>query len=195
MKDKVFIIMGKSSTGKDTIFREIMKRNNIGLKRLVPYTTRPKREGEEDGKQYFFVTAEERDEMAREGKILEIRNYQTALGEWSYFTARDMNWEDRNPHLMIGTLDTFEKLKINCIDREIIPIYIEVEDGERLERSLTRERKEKNPKYVEMCRRFIADEMDFSEEKLNAAGIEKRFYNDDLQKTVDEILDFIEENI
>jgi hypothetical protein len=133
--------------------------------------------------------------MAHEGKILEIRNYQTALGEWSYFTARDQNWDDKNPHLMIGTLDTFKKLKINCMDREIIPIYIEVESGDRLQRSLSRERKEKNPKYVEMCRRFIADEMDFSEDALKAAGIKKRFYNKDLKKTVDEILSFIEDNI
>ena len=46
----------------------------------------------------------------------------------------------------------------------VIPIYIQVDDGVRLERALERERTQKEPKYAELCRRFLADEKDFSEE-------------------------------
>lgn len=45
-------------------------------------------------------------------------------------------------------------------------IYIEVEDGERLARALHREGKQEEPRYEEMCRRFLADQVDFSEEKI-----------------------------
>ena len=73
----------------------------------------------------------------------------------------------------------------------MIPIYIEVEDGERLTRALKREKKPGNRKFAEMCRRFLADTEDFSEEKLKAAGIEIRFENKDLFKCMSEIEDYI----
>ena len=57
------------------------------------------------------------------------------------------------------------------------PIYIEVDDGERLQRALDRERSQDTPQYAEMCRRFLADSADFSEENVARAGIRKRFYN------------------
>ena len=189
---KVYLMMGKSSSGKDSIYREILRNNHIGLKPVIAYTTRPIRENEVNGKQYFFVSEEERDRLSREGKILEIRNYNTAMGLWSYFTVNDEHWQEESPHIMIGTLDTYESLKKNCTDCEIIPIYIEVEDGERLFRALRREQKEKKPKYVEMCRRFIADTNDFSEERLRRLKIENRFNNVTFKETVDKVLEFIE---
>ena len=59
----------------------------------------------------------------------------------------------------------------------VVPLYIEVEDGIRLYRALKRERKPGNHRYEEMCRRFLADQKDFCEEKLRQAGIVKRFQN------------------
>ena len=53
----------------------------------------------------------------------------------------------------------------------------------RLQRALERERRQENPKYEELCRRFLADEKDFSEEKLKEAGITKRFCNESLEET------------
>ena len=70
-------------------------------------------------------------------------------------------------------------------------MYIQVEDGERLSRALKREKEQENPKYEEMCRRFIADQSDFSEENIQSAGIEKRFQNKDLDICVKEIVNYI----
>ena len=70
---------------------------------------------------------------------------------------------------------------------QVIPIYVEVEDGLRLSRAVERERAQREPKYAELCRRFLADEADFSEEKLSEAGIVKRFQNDDLERCLQEI--------
>lgn len=68
-----------------------------------------------------------------------------------------------------------------------MPIYIEVEDGERLSRALNRERMQESPKYEELCRRFLSDAKDFSREKLKEAGITRRFVNQDLDETEEEI--------
>lgn len=46
-------------------------------------------------------------------------------------------------------------------EETVCPIYIQVEDGERLQRALIREKQQENPRYAEMCRRFLADQEDF----------------------------------
>ena len=76
-------------------------------------------------------------------------------------------------------------------ESSVVPIYIEVENGERLSRALKREKKQETPKYAEMCRRFLADEDDFSEENVLKAGIWKRFENIDLDECVQEIKQYI----
>ena len=75
----------------------------------------------------------------------------------------------------------------------MVPVYIEIEDGIRLERALARERSQKEPKYAEMCRRFLADSEDFSEENLRKAGIRRRFENVDLEQCMEEITAFIDD--
>ena len=51
---KIYCIMGKSSTGKDTLFKKILGDESLSLKTIVPYTTRPVRAGEKNGVEYFF---------------------------------------------------------------------------------------------------------------------------------------------
>jgi len=80
-------------------------------------------------------------------------------------------------------------------EENLVPLYIEVEDGIRLERALKRERKQDNPKYAEMCRRFLADERDFSEENIKRCNIQKRFQNIDLEECLEEILSFMKERM
>ena len=72
---------------------------------------------------------------------------------------------------------------------------IELDDGVRLQRALNREKKQKVPKYEEMCRRFLADSQDFSAENIKKAGITKSFYNDNLKHCTKEIIQYIEKNL
>ncbi len=190
---KLFYIMGKSSTGKDTIFKDVSEREELGLRNLVMYTTRPIREKENDGVEYHFVTEDEADELQRQGKIIELRAYHTVHGIWKYFTVDDEHTDlEHYDYIAIGTLESYVKLKEYYGDEKVIPIYIEVDDGNRLERALKRERKPQNRKFEEMCRRFLADTADFSEENLQKAGITKRFCNDNQrEECMQEIADFI----
>ncbi|MCI9135797.1 MAG: guanylate kinase [Lachnospiraceae bacterium] len=189
---KIFYIIGKSSTGKDTIYKRLLADQELNLKPIVIYTTRPIREGERQGREYFFTDEEGLEQIRRDGKLIELRAYDTIFGVWKYFTADyeqiDLGHED---YLMIGVLDSFHAVREYYGWDRVIPVYIEVEDGERLQRALNRERQEQHPKYKELCRRFLTDSEDFSEEKIQAEQIGRRFYNRELEDCVKEIRVFI----
>ena len=186
---KIFFILGKSSSGKDTIFQKIKENNELGLKTVVGYTTRPMRENEVDGEEYFFVDRDRLEELKNEDKVIESRDYNTVHGIWSYFTVDDGQIDlDQDNYLYIGTLESYEQVRNFYGEDKVIPIYIEVEQGERLRRAVLREIEQSEPKYEELCRRFLADEQDFREEEINRLGIEKKYMNEDLDTCVDEIV-------
>lgn len=188
---KIFYVMGKSSSGKDTIYKKL-KEKLPQFKSITPYTTRPIREGETDGVEYFFVDEEMLHQMQENEQVIEVRSYHTKCGIWTYFTADDGQIDlETSDYLGIGTLESFEKLKKYYGETSVIPVYIEVENGERLTRALAREKEQISPKYAEMCRRFLADEADFSQENILKAGIWKKFENIDLDVCVDEIVEYI----
>ncbi len=184
---KIFYLMGKSASGKDTIYKKV-KEVLPELKPIVIYTTRPIREGEKDGREYFFVNEERLDTLQKSGKVIELRAYDTVHGIWKYFTADDGQFDGEDHYLAIGTLESYVKLRDYFGAERLVPLYVEVEDGLRLERALARERTQAKPKYEEMCRRFLADAADFSEDNLNKAGITHRFYNTKADKCVKEIV-------
>ena len=188
---KIYCMMGKSSSGKDTLYQKVLERLPQ-IHRVVPYTTRPIREGEQDGVEYHFVDDKQLAELETDGKIVELRAYNTVHGIWKYFTVDDGQIDlEQGDYLLIGTLETYEKIREYYGAEHLVPIYIEVEDGERLARALERERRQAVPKYKEMCRRFLADAADFSEEKLTEAGITRRFINKDMEGTIREITEYI----
>lgn len=189
---KIFYIMGKSAAGKDRIYSCLASEKKLGLKKLVLYTTRPIRAGEENGREYFFTDDRRLRELEGQGRVIESRAYHTVHGIWTYFTADDGQVDlKKADYLGIGTLESFLKLKKYYGEEKVVPIYIQVENGERLTRALEREKSQENPRYAEMCRRFLADEEDFSEENIQKAGIRKRFENVDLVICVEEIVKYI----
>ncbi len=191
---KIFCIMGKSASGKDTIYKNLLDRKIPELKKIVLYTTRPIRAGETEGREYYFVDDRTYQELYRQGKVIESRSYDTVHGVWTYFTAADEQIDlETGDYLVIGTLESYRKMKEYFGAGRIVPIYVELEDGLRLQRALDRERGQDAPKYAEMCRRFLADTGDFSEERLKQAGIERRFVNDESARCVGEILEYMEE--
>ena len=192
---KIYCVMGKSSSGKDSIYSRIMQQGNPALLRIVPYTTRPRREGETDGREYVFTDEAHVQQLESAGKVIELRAYHTVYGIWKYFTVDDGRIDlSAHSYLYIVTLEGYQKIQRYFGSSRVVPIYIEVEDGERLSRALNRERMQESPKYEELCRRFLADAKDFSEEKLNEAGITRRFVNQDLDETEEEIRRVILEN-
>ena len=186
---RIYYLLGKSATGKDTLYKEILKRRPK-LRTVTMYTTRPIREGETDGVEYFFTDREELERQLASGKVIESRTYQTIAGPWTYYTVDDGQFDvaDDESCLMIGTLESYEKMCAYFEAGKMVPVYIEVPDGIRLLRAVKREENQKKPNYREVCRRYLADEKDFSEENLERLGITKRYQNTDMEMFVEEIL-------
>lgn len=185
---KIFYVMGKSSSGKDTIYGKLMGDKQLKLRTLTGYTTRPMREGETDGREYFFVTKEEMEELNRNGSVIEMRGYDTIYGMWYYFTVNDEQVDLKQyNYILIGTLESYEKVRNYYGSDVVVPIYIQVEDGERLSRALARERMQLEPRYDELCRRFLADAKDFSEERISQLGIEKIYENVYMEECYEQI--------
>lgn len=191
---KIFFVLGKSCSGKDTIFQYLKEDKGLNLKTVVGYTTRPMREGETEGVEYHFVSEERLQEMKDNGKVIECRDYNTVHGIWSYFTADDGQIDlGKDNYLYIGTLESYNDMVKYYGSDVVVPLYIEVESGERLERAVKRERMQREPKYAELCRRFLADEEDFQEENIEKAGIVKRYVNDNLNQCIEQIVSTIQE--
>lgn len=193
---KMLYLMGKSSSGKDTIYKRLLGWKALQLKKVVLYTTRPIRIGEMEGKEYHFTDETGFRQLAAQGKIIEERAYQTYHGLWRYFTVDDgtIDLEHHN-YLIIGTIESYRKTAEYFGREKVLPILLELDDGIRLRRALNREMQQANPRYEEMCRRFLADAQDFSDEKIEEAGIGKRFSNDNLNNCLLEIKQYIRNNL
>ena len=136
---KLFCVMGKSASGKDTIFKRLAADASLGLRTVVPYTTRPIREGEHEGVEYHFTDEAGYQAWKAAGKIIEARAYHTVHGLWRYFTADDGQiCPDQGNFIVIGTLEAYRQM-LNFFGPEVmVPVYVEVEDGLRLSRALLR---------------------------------------------------------
>lgn len=164
---KIYILTGKSGSGKDTSFSSLMKRRIPALEPVVTYTTRPKRVNETDGVEYHFTDSEKLAELEAAGKVIEKRTYHTVHGDWSYFTC-EIDLSRNTDYIMIGTPDVADRLYERYSSEDITVFYLSLDDGERLRRCIARESEQKNPDYSEVCRRFLADEADFNPERMKS---------------------------
>ena len=80
---KIFYFMGKSASGKDTIFKQIKERMP-NLKTIVIYTTRPIREGEQEGVEYYFVDEKRLAELEAQGNRTACVQYKVRRVEIFY---------------------------------------------------------------------------------------------------------------
>ena len=189
----IYVLMGKSAAGKDTIYKKIIERAELHLQEVVTYTTRPIRKNETEGVEYHFVDKEFFDKCKEKNNIIEYRMYNTVHGTWYYFMVNDgqIDLQSEKKYIIIGTLESYEQIRRYYGKEVVKPIYIEIDDGERLTRALNREKEQSTPKYEEMCRRFLADSKDYSEENLLKNEITVRYDNTDLNKCIEQIVSYI----
>ncbi len=159
----IIMFIGPSGSGKDYYYKEAMKQFNFN--KITLLTTRPQREGEVNGREYFFVDDNYIKKLEENNSIVEKRSYNTVHGIWTYATSAELIEEDKD-YLVINTWEGYEKYIEYFGKDKVIPMYFQVNDEERLRRALEREKKEKEPKLQEVKRRFLADKKDFSVEML-----------------------------
>ena len=152
-KIKLLALFGESSVGKDSIQHWLVSKLN-NTHGMVSYTSRPPRDYEVDGREYHFVSQEEFEKLIIAKKMLE----HTCFNNWYYGTYIDelqpkkINVGVFNPQGIRGLLTHSDTI-------DILPVWIQTHDKDRLLRSLQREN---NPNCEEICRRFLADKKDFS---------------------------------
>lgn len=193
----LYVLIGKSATGKDSIYKKLLENDELNLKEVVLYTTRPMRKKETEGVEYHFVTEDRLKELRSAGKVIEERCFNTIDGPWYYFTVNDGKMDlTKGDYICINTLAGFNQIKKYLGSDKVKPIYIEVSDIELIKRAVKREEKQLMPNVAELCRRFLADNADFSEENLRLSEIDinSRFQNDELEACVDKITAFIKDN-
>lgn len=109
---KIFYVMGKSASGKDTIYKKLLERFP-GLKTVVTYTTRPIRDGETEGVEYHFTSVPQLEQMKTEGRVIESRTYETVFGPWCYCTVNDGQIDlDRHDYLMIDQIPHAQQARL-----------------------------------------------------------------------------------
>jgi guanylate kinase len=149
----VVCLVGKSGSGKDTLAKRLSELP--GWNNIVSCTTRPKREYEVDGKDYYFITNEEFAQKVLNGDMLEA----TCFNNWHYGTMKSalqdgINVGVWNPE---GYDCLRETVKFDK-DVKLFAYYLQCDDKMRLLRQLNRE---EHPDVHEIVRRFGTDEEDF----------------------------------
>lgn len=162
---KIIFFIGPSSSGKDTFFRYVL--NTYPIKPIILSTTRPMRPGEVEGKEYYFISQEQMNELEKNNLLIERRDFNTVHGIWSYATTKNQIDLSRSNYVTPNTWKAYELYLQTYQKEQLFPIYFELDEGVRFERALHRERISNNHQYSEMCRRFLADCEDFPPEKLD----------------------------
>ena len=166
---RIYCIVGKSASGKDTVYREILAERPDSLIPIVPYTTRPQRVGERNGVDYHFVSFDELAAFEAAGRVIEKREYHTTQGLWVYFTLQ-FELEEGKDYILINTLEGAKSLTRHYGAETVSVVYLEADDKTRLLRYIERESRQATPDYAEVCRRFLADQKDFSEAHMREMG-------------------------
>lgn len=178
---RLFMICGEAGTGKDTILRKVVSSAPERFNEIVSYTTRPPREGEVNGINYYFVTGEKFAEMVLNGDMLEA----AVFNDWCYGTAKSSMDDNK---INIGV---FNPEGVNSIfesgfaeDNEVVVFKVLTSDKQRLIRQLNRE---SDPDIKEIFRRYITDKEDFSDLEFGYINLVNE-KEKDIQDAVDRIL-------
>lgn len=176
----VFVIIAKSSSGKDTAYKYLMGIKEFNFKSIVLYYSRPMRVGEKDGETYRFLTNNEINTLIDTGSVITSNGNKYAgkviATDWypiagsSGVTIAMLDDEqfdsDSDNYLCVVSFIFYKKMREffkGNSEYRLIPIYIDVPLATRLERYYNREKQQDNPNYEEIIRRAIADEKDFAD--------------------------------
>ena len=150
---KILALIGEAGTGKDTLMREVLKQNP-SLNEIISCTTRPPREGEVEGKNYYFLSNENFTQKLLNNEMLEA----TVFNDWCYGTSLD-SLDSTKVNIGVFNPAGIESLMTHS-NIYVVVYYVRTSDKNRLIRQLSRET---NPNIEEIIRRYQADNFDFAE--------------------------------
>lgn len=179
---KIIALIGKAGSGKDTMMHKVLERNP-NLHEIVSCTTRPRREGEVEGVNYFYLTPEQFGDKVLHDEMLEA----TCFNDWFYGTSYESLRSD------IVNIGVFNPTGIESLlgrpDVEVHVFYVVASAKDRLLRQLNRE---KDPDVDEIIRRYKTDEQDFADLDFEYDVLHNEIY-EDLNAGVEAILCSLED--
>ena len=181
---KIVALFGKAGAGKDTVLAELMRKykDKLNLHEIISCTTRPPRQGEKDGVNYYFITQDEFTQKTLNDEMLEA----SCFNNWWYGTPVSSLDKDKI-NIGVFNIDGLECLAETSFD--ILPIYINAPNKIRLIRQLNRE---DDLNCEEICRRFQTDDKDFMNFFFNSdIDFEEVENHKNLYECVNEVADLI----
>ena len=155
----IFMILGDSNSGKDTIVNAIMK-SFPRIKKIIPYTTRPKRDYEVEGKDYYFITNDQFLFLTERGYIIDPCWVETTHGIWWYGSSKlELNTGSFPDHIVTGNMTSLYEFVSKGYD--VIPIFLSVSDKVRWERI-----KKRDSGDLEEARKRFEERSEFNKMKL-----------------------------
>ena len=159
MEHKIVILTGKSGSGKSLVAHKLQKN---GFKPIITNTTRPPREGEKDGVNYYYLSDMEFKTRIANGEMIEYHKYNTEFGAWYYGSSANNIDLDKHDYVIVLTLEGAEAY-VNYFGAEnCIIFYIDAPKSIREQRA--KDRGSFNQGAWD--RRVKTDNIDFSLDKV-----------------------------
>lgn len=128
-KSSIVVIMGKTSCGKTYLMNKLIEKLP-NLNKVVTYTSRPPRENEQNGIDYWFASREEMLDMISNGDMLEWASYNTIYGEWLYGTHYLSFSNDEKEYIVVLDYEGFKKVQ-RIFPNRVIGFMIHLDDDIR----------------------------------------------------------------
>ena len=159
----IIALIGEAGSGKDSIMQNILKKRPLQFNEIISCTTRPMREGEAEGVNYFYLTPEEFAGKVLNGEMLEA----TSFNDWFYGTSYDSLRSDCT-NIGVFNPDGIRAMS-EMSDVDVTIFKIACSDKVRLLRQLNRE---ENPNVDEIIRRYKTDKEDFYDLEFKYTEVE-----------------------
>ena len=149
----IIVLLGASGSGKSTIENELATHH--GFEKIISYTTRKPRNGEVNGKDYYFTNNDTFEEMIKDGVLAEYDEYS----QGRLYGTLKTDYADGNK-VVVLTPNGLRHLKQSCPNDNIFTVLVNASLGTRVKR------------YIDRCG---VDKFDFDDKNEIAARVERDF--------------------
>ncbi|MDI6861287.1 MAG: guanylate kinase [Caldisericia bacterium] len=180
----LIVISGPSGSGKGTIIKEVLK-IRPELVYSVSYTTRPKREGEVHGKDYYFISTSEFEDLIKKNFFLEwAKVYNFYYGTSKEFVMENLR---KNKDVILEIeIQGARKIREIFDKQNAVFIFIAPPDFEELKRRILERKRGETEDEIKERLNFAVQELEESKK------YDYIIINDSVEKAVKEVIDIIE---
>ena len=168
----MIVLAGASASGKTEVAKELAKK--YGITKVITTTTRKMRQGEINGKDYFFVTKEEFELMLQEGRFVEHTLYNENL----YGSTKDQIMHNRSVVIDPAGLRAYIALN----DPTIVTFFLDTDEQTRFKRMLQRGDKEEDA-----IKRIEHDRLAFRPENIASVDFHINSQNFGIEEVTDDV--------